>query len=136
MKNRDNYPVKKTDTEWREQLSANEYKILREKGTEYPFTGLYNNHFDKGTYVCKGCDALLYDSKNKFDSACGWPSYDKAIPGAITYIKDNSHGMIRTEIVCSSCGCHQGHVFDDGPTSTGRRYCVNSASINFRPKEK
>ena len=136
MKNRENYPVKKTDAEWREQLSANEYKILREKGTEYPFTGLYNNHFDKGTYVCKGCDAQLYDSENKFDSACGWPSYDKAIPGAITYIKDNSHGMIRTEIVCSSCGCHHGHVFDDGPTSNGRRYCVNSASINFRPKEK
>ena len=136
MKNPDNYPVKKTDTEWREQLSANEYKILREKGTEYPFTGLYNNHFDKGTYACKGCNALLYESENKFDSACGWPSYNKAIPGAITYIKDNSHGMIRTEIVCSSCGCHQGHVFDDGQTSTGRRYCVNSASIIFRPKEK
>ena len=79
---------------------------------------------------------LVHNSENKFDSACGWLSYDKAIPGAITYIKDNSHGMIRTEIVCSSCGCHQGHVFDDGPTSTGRRYCVNSASINFRPKEK
>ena len=136
MKNLNNYPVKKTDAEWREQLNANEYKILREKGTEYPFTGIYNNHFDNGTYVCKGCNALLYKSENKFDSSCGWPSYDKAIPGALDYIKDDSHGMIRTEIVCSNCGCHQGHVFDDGPTSTGRRYCVNSASIIFQPKEK
>ena len=136
MKNPKNYPLKKTDTEWREQLNANEYKILREKGTEYPFTGIYNNHFDEGTYVCRGCNALLYKSENKFDSSCGWPSYDKAISGAIEYIKDCSHGMIRTEIVCSNCGCHQGHVFDDGPTSTGKRYCVNSASIIFQPKEK
>ena len=136
MKHPNKYPVKKTDAEWREQLNADEYKILREKGTEYPFTGIYNNHFDKGTYVCKGCNALLYKSENKFDSACGWPSYDKAIPGAIEYIKDSSHGMKRTEIVCSNCGCHQGHVFDDGPTSSGRRYCVNSASIIFKPNEK
>ncbi len=136
MKHPNKYPVKKTDAEWREQLNADEYKILREKGTEYPFTGIYNNHFDKGTYVCKGCNALLYKSENKFDSACGWPSYDKAIPGAIEYIKDSSHGMKRIEIVCSNCGCHQGHVFDDGPTSSGRRYCVNSASIIFKPNEK
>ena len=136
MKHPNKYPVKKTDTEWREQLNANEYSILRKKGTEYPFTGIYNNHFDNGTYVCKGCNALLYKSENKFDSSCGWPSYDKAITGALDYIKDDSHGMIRTEIVCSNCGCHQGHVFDDGPTSTGRRYCVNSASIIFQPKEK
>lgn len=136
MKHPNKYPVKKTDTEWREQLNANEYSILRKKGTEYPFTGIYNNHFDNGTYVCKGCNARLYKSENKFDSSCGWPSYDKAIPGALDYIKDDSHGMIRTEIVCSNCGCHQGHVFDDGPTSTGRRYCVNSASIIFQPKEK
>mgnify|MGYP001288688222 FL=1 len=125
------YKVSKTDKEWREQLSPKEYDILRNKGTERPNTGIYNMHFEEGVYTCKGCGQPLFKSNNKFMSDCGWPSYESAIPGAITYEKDNSLGMIRTEILCSNCGGHQGHVFDDGPTSTGKRYCVNSASINF-----
>ena len=88
-------------------------------------------HFENGVYACKGCGQPLFNSDNKFMSDCGWPSYESAIPGAIIYKKDTSLGMIRTEILCSKCGGHQGHVFDDGPTATGKRYCVNSASINF-----
>lgn len=133
---KNNYPVKKTEAEWRAQLSADEYRILREKGTEYAFTGVYNDHFEKGVYCCKGCGQELYDSSNKFDSHCGWPSYDAALPGALEFINDESHGMRRTEIVCARCGGHQGHVFNDGPTETGERYCVNAASIDFLPKEK
>ena len=111
-------------------------EILRKKGTEYPFTGKYNDHFEEGTYKCKGCGASLYDSSSKFDSSCGWPSYDASIKGALEFIRVTTHDMLRTEIVCSNCGGHQGHVFQDGPTATGERYCVNSASINFQPKEK
>ncbi|MBT6161097.1 peptide-methionine (R)-S-oxide reductase MsrB [Flavobacteriaceae bacterium] len=133
---KNNYPVQKTEAEWRAQLSADEYRILREKGTEYAFTGVYNDHFEKGVYCCKGCGQELYDSSNKFDSHCGWPSYDAALPGALEFINDESHGMRRTEIVCARCGGHQGHVFNDGPTETGERYCVNAASIDFLPKEK
>ncbi len=133
---KNNYPVQKTEAEWRAQLSADEYRILREKGTEYAFTGVYNDHFEKGVYCCKGCGQELYDSSNKFDSHCGWPSYDAALPGALEFINDESHGMRRTEIVCARCGGHQGHVFNDGPTETGKRYCVNAASIDFLPKEK
>jgi peptide-methionine (R)-S-oxide reductase len=133
---KNNYPVQKTEAEWRAQLSADEYRILREKGTEYAFTGVYNDHFEKGVYCCKGCGQELYDSSNKFDSHCGWPSYDAALPGALEFINDESHGMRRTEIVCARCGGHQGHVFNDGPTETGERYCVNAASIDFLPNEK
>ena len=125
------YNVSKTDKEWREELSPEEYEILRNKGTERPHTGIYNMHFEDGVYVCKACGQPLFKSNNKFMSNCWWPSYESAIPGAITYKKDTSLGMIRTEILCSNCGGHQGHVFDDGPTSTGKRYCVDSASINF-----
>ena len=133
--NKENYPYKKTDSEWKELLNADEYRILREKGTEYPFTGKYNDHHEKGMYRCKGCGQELYQSEHKFESGCGWPSYDAAVEGSIEYIKDTTHGMIRTEIVCSNCGGHQGHVFDDGPTATGKRYCVNAASIDFIPKK-
>lgn len=136
MKHPKSYPIKKSEAEWKAELDAESYHILREKGTEYPFTGEYNHHFKEGTYHCKGCDAPLYDSKNKFDSSCGWPSYDAAIDGALEFIRDTSHNMIRTEIVCAQCGGHQGHVFQDGSTQTGERYCVNSASILFQPKEK
>ena len=126
-----NYPIVKSESEWHNELSDEEFRVLRKKGTELPFTGKYNNHFDKGIYRCRACDTPLYDSESKFESGCGWPSYDKALPGALEYIKDNSHGMIRTEIVCAKCGGHQGHVFNDGPSSTGERYCVNSVSIRF-----
>ncbi len=126
-----NYPIVKSESEWHNELSDEEFRVLRKKGTELPFTGQYNNHFDKGIYRCRACDTPLYDSESKFESGCGWPSYDKAFPGALEFIKDNSHGMIRTEIVCAKCGGHQGHVFNDGPSSTGERYCVNSVSIRF-----
>ena len=112
------------------------FKILREKGTELPFTGKFNDHFKEGTYVCKGCATPLYKSESKFDSHCGWPSYDSAIEGSLELIADSSAGMLRTEIICSNCGGHQGHVFNDGPTHTGLRYCVNSASVDFVSKEK
>jgi len=126
-----NYPIVKSESEWYNELSDEEFRVLRKKGTELPFTGKYNNHFDKGIYRCRACDTPLYDSESKFESGCGWPSYDKALPGALEFIKDNSHGMIRTEIVCAKCGGHQGHVFNDGPSTTGERYCVNSVSIRF-----
>jgi peptide-methionine (R)-S-oxide reductase len=134
MSNPKSYPLERSEEEWKNQLDEQSYRILIEKGTEYPFTGEYNDHFEKGIYCCKGCGTPLYRSENKFDSSCGWPSYDEALPGAIEYIKDNSHGMLRTEIVCAHCGGHQGHVFNDGPTATGLRYCVNSASIDFNPE--
>ena len=126
-----NYPIVKSEYEWHNELSNEEFRVLRKKGTELPFTGQYNNHFDKGIYRCRACDTPLYDSESKFESGCGWPSYNKALSGALEFIKDNSHGMIRTEIVCAKCGGHQGHAFNDGPSSTGERYCVNSVSIRF-----
>jgi peptide-methionine (R)-S-oxide reductase len=131
MSKPENYPIVKSESEWHNELSDEEFIVLRKKGTELPFTGKYNNHFDKGVYRCRACDTPLYDSESKFESGCGWPSYDKALPGALEFIKDNSHGMIRTEIVCAKCGGHQGHVFNDGPSTTGERYCVNSVSIRF-----
>lgn len=129
------YPIHKTEEEWKQDLSPEEYRILREAGTEYPFTGKFNDHKEKGTYSCKGCGNPLYESEAKFDSECGWPSYDKSIIGAIEYHKDATLGMHRVEILCAQCGGHQGHIFEDGPTETGQRYCVNSASIDFTPSE-
>mgnify|MGYP001303715536 FL=1 len=130
------YPFNKSEDAWRKLLSQEEYRVLREQGTEYPHSGAYNNHYEKGTYNCRGCNQPLYASDSKFDSGCGWPSYDQSIEGAIEYRKDSSHGMVRVEIVCSNCGGHQGHVFDDGPTASGKRYCVNSASISFEAKKE
>ena len=131
-----NYPVHKTEEAWRKLLSKEEYRVLREQGTEYPHSGECNIHYENGTYNCRGCNQPLYASDSKFDSGCGWPSYDQSIEGAIEYRKDATHGMVRVEIVCSNCGGHQGHVFDDGPTASGKRYCVNSASINFEAKKE
>lgn len=125
------YKINKTESEWRKELSEEQYRILREKGTERPHTGIYNLHFDKGIYTCAGCNQKLFESDSKFNSHCGWPSFDKSIKGTVDYVLDTSHGMVRTEIVCSNCGGHLGHVFNDGPTETGTRYCVNSASIDF-----
>jgi len=129
------YPIHKSESEWREKLSAEEYRVLREKGTELPFTGAFNMHFEQGTYSCKACGNPLFTSASKFESSCGWPSYDEALPGALEFLEDRTHGMKRVEIVCAQCGGHQGHVFDDGPTQTGTRYCVNSVSISFSPEK-
>ena len=126
------YPVTKSDPEWQAQLSDEEYRILRKKGTEMPHTGEYNLHFEDGAYRCKGCGAVLFKSEQKFESGCGWPSFDEAIEGTVVHERDTSHGMLRTEILCANCGGHLGHVFNDGPTKTGLRYCVNSASIDFK----
>jgi methionine-R-sulfoxide reductase len=124
--------IVKTDEEWKKQLSDEEYYILRQKGTERPFTGKYYKTNDKGVYSCAACGNELFTSDMKFDSECGWPSFDKEILGdKIKTQVDKSHGMIRTEIMCAKCGGHLGHLFDDGPTVTGKRYCVNSVSLNF-----
>ncbi len=126
------YPIHKTEEEWLAELGADRYRILRGKGTERPFTGEYNLHFDQGEYQCGACHTPLFDSDSKFESGCGWPSFDAAKEGAVEYILDKTHGMIRTEIVCATCGSHLGHVFNDGPTDTGQRYCVNSLSVDFK----
>ena len=122
----------KSDKEWKEILSEEEFHILRNKGTEYPHTGKYNLHFENGVYNCNGCNTPLFESDQKFESDCGWPSFDDAIEGSVKYVDDFSHNMLRTEIVCVRCDGHLGHVFDDGPTDTGKRYCVNSISIDFK----
>ena len=134
MKTPNNYPVNKSEAEWRELLDEKRYHILREKGTEYPRTGEYNRHFENGIYVCGACHSPLFKSDQKFESNCGWPSFDDALEGAVEFIKDTSHGMIRTETLCANCGSHLGHIFDDGPTETGQRYCINSLSLEFKKK--
>jgi peptide-methionine (R)-S-oxide reductase len=128
-----NYEINKSDVEWKQVLSPDEFHVLRNKGTERPFTGKYNSHFESGIYSCKACGNPLFESDTKFESHCGWPSFFKVKDkSAIKEIRDTSHGMIRTEIVCSKCGGHLGHVFDDGPNPTGLRYCINSVSIDFK----
>lgn len=130
------YNIEKSEDAWKKELSPEEYRVLRQKGTERPFTGAYTMHFEEGEYHCKACGAKLFESDNKFESGCGWPSFDKPIEGAIEYIRDTSHGMIRTETLCANCGSHLGHVFDDGPReTTGQRYCINSVSIDFSPED-
>ncbi len=126
------YPVEKTEEEWKKQLTPERYKILRQKGTEYPHTGKYNLLFEKGIYSCGACSEQLFESKSKFDGHCGWPSFDATIPEKVSYITDITLGMKRTEILCATCGSHLGHVFDDGPTQTGQRYCVNSLAVDFK----
>ncbi|WP_438968982.1 peptide-methionine (R)-S-oxide reductase MsrB [Nonlabens sp.] len=121
-----------TEQEYKEKLTPDQYHILREKGTERPFTGEYNTHYENGVYSCAACGNELFKSDQKFDSGCGWPSFDDEIEGAIERKRDTTHGMIRTEIMCSNCGSHLGHVFNDGPTPTGIRHCVNSLSLDFK----
>ena len=128
--------ITRSEEEWRIALDPESYYVLREKGTERPFTGKYYKNNDEGTYVCKACGTSLFTSQTKYDSGCGWPSfYDALDKGAIETTVDRSHGMNRTEITCAKCGGHLGHVFEDGPNPTGLRYCINSLSLDFKEKE-
>ena len=127
----------KTEEEWKAILTPEQYYVLREKGTDRPGDYGYTNHFEKGTYYCAACNAQLFKSDSKYESHCGWPSFDDAIDGAVKFTSDNSHGMVRTEITCINCGGHLGHIFDDGPReTTGKRYCVNTTSIQFEKSKK
>ncbi|MBT4826651.1 MAG: peptide-methionine (R)-S-oxide reductase MsrB [Flavobacteriaceae bacterium] len=130
------YAVEKTDQEWKEELPKMSYMVLRKAATDYPFTGKYNNHKAKGIYTCAGCNTPLYKSENKYDSKCGWPSFDRAVESNIEYDVDYKLGYARTELKCNKCGGHLGHVFNDGPKeTTGKRHCINSAALNFSPNE-
>ncbi len=122
----------KTEEEWKKELTPEQYEVLRERGTEAPFKGMYVHEDKKGTYLCAACDNPLFSSDTKFDSKSGWPSFDNALPGAVEFKEDVSHGMSRVEVVCANCGSHLGHVFPDGPSETGQRFCVNSVSLNLK----
>jgi len=129
--------VSKTEEEWKKILTDQQYYVLREKGTDRPGDDGFTKHFEKGTYFCAACDAQLFKSDSKYESHCGWPSFDDAIEGTVQFTPDTSHGMVRTEITCNSCGGHLGHIFDDGPKdTTGKRYCVNTTSIKFKKSDQ
>ena len=121
--------------EWKKKLTPEQYHILYEKGTEMPFTGKYDTFFDKGKYKCAACGNVLFTSETKFDSGCGWPAFFAANEKSIVTKEDNAFGMRRVEVMCKKCGGHLGHVFDDGPEPTGKRYCINSLALDFEKKK-
>jgi peptide-methionine (R)-S-oxide reductase len=127
--------IRKSDEEWRRSLTPEQYRILRQRGTERPFTGQYAETATPGVYLCAACGLELFSSETKFDAGCGWPSfYDPLLKEHVEEIEDSSHGMVRTEVACARCGGHLGHVFPDGPQPTGLRYCINSASLRLNKK--
>ena len=127
--------INKNEDEWQKDLTPEQYKVLREKGTEAPFSGKYVHENSDGMYTCVACGNPLFSSESKFDSGTGWPSFDEALPGAVTFKEDDAMGMNRTEVICSKCGSHLGHVFNDGPTKTGKRYCMNSVCLDLEEKK-
>ena len=128
-------PIPKDEGEWKKRLTPEQFEVLRKKGTEMPFTGKYVHEEKDGTYTCMACGNPLFNSSAKFESDTGWPSFDEALPGATRLVNDDTMGMRRTEVVCARCGSHLGHVFDDGPTATGKRYCLNSVCLDLEEKK-
>lgn len=125
------------DEEWRKKLTPDQYRVLRQSATEPPFQNAFWNKHEDGTYTCAGCNTPLFKSEEKFDSGCGWPSFWESFDTkSITFVDDHSHGMHRTEVRCAVCDGHLGHLFDDGPEPTGKRFCINSLSLQFHPEEK